>query len=48
LKGTRLGNRSSASIWSKELSDRQKIVWMIVLAILAGAAVILVDHWMKG
>ncbi|ESZ11279.1 MULTISPECIES: hypothetical protein [unclassified Mesorhizobium] len=30
------------------MSDRQKVIWMIVLAILAGAAVILVDHWIKG
>ncbi len=48
LEGTRLRNHSSASIWSKKLSDRQKIIWMILLAILAGAAVILINHWLKG
>lgn len=30
------------------MTDRQKIVWMITLAIIAGIAVILLDHWMKG
>ncbi|MER8751671.1 hypothetical protein NKH57_20750 [Mesorhizobium sp. M1050] len=30
------------------MTDRQKIAWMIALAILAGIAVILLDHWIKG
>ncbi|ESW75468.1 hypothetical protein X759_30615 [Mesorhizobium sp. LSHC420B00] len=30
------------------MSDRQKIIWMIVLAILAGIAVIMLKHWLKG
>ncbi|MER9364974.1 hypothetical protein NKI66_03160 [Mesorhizobium sp. M0518] len=30
------------------MTDLQKIIWMIVLAILAGIAVILINHWIKG
>ncbi|MHB9475168.1 hypothetical protein [Mesorhizobium sp. M0589] len=30
------------------MSDLQKIIWMIVLAFLAGVAVILINHWLKG